>query len=227
MANGPAAVLFDMDGTLVDSEKLWAVALTELADAIGGALSTSARTAIIGTAMTRAVQILHSDLGAEGRRDGAADIAWLEDRVRFLIGVYGVAWRPGARELLDAVRGAGLPTALVTSSARPVTESALRAMGSGYFDVVVTRDDVTRPKPDAQPYLRAAALLGVPAAACVAVEDSAAGVTSAHAAGAAVLAISSGQDLPAGAGIHRRADLVGVGVSYLAGLSSAVSSCRG
>ena len=215
----PAAVLFDMDGTLVDSEKVWYIALSELAAGIGGPLSSAARTAIIGAAMTRAVQILHHDLGAHGR-DAVADIAWLENRVDALIAVEGLTWQPGAQELLTAVRETGLPTALVTSSARRLTETALKTLGAENFDAVVTRDDVTTPKPHPQPYLKAADLLAVPATSCIAIEDSAAGLTSALAAGATVLAVSSGQSLPAGARAHHRADLQGVDVEYLASLLS-------
>lgn len=214
VVTGKWAVLFDMDGTLVDSEKLWFVALGELAATIGGVVSARARTAIIGAAMTRAVDIVHGDLGARGR-DPLADIAWLEERVHGMITERGPAWQPGARELLTTVRDEGVPTALVTSSARRVTEATLRTLGS--FDVVVTRDDVARPKPDPEPYRRAAELLALPTECCVAVEDSAAGVTSARAAGAAVIAVSSGQNLPTMEGVHHRRSLLGVGVADLRG----------
>src|SRR5690349_22828668 len=110
-----------MDGTLVNSEQVWFIALSELAAEIGGTLSPRARTAIIGAAMTRAVAILHHDLGTH-ERDVVADIAWLEHHVHTAISADGLTWQPGAQELLMAVRKAGLPTALVTSSARRLTD---------------------------------------------------------------------------------------------------------
>ena len=76
----PAAVLFDMDGTLIDSEKLWDVALEELAAHYGGRLSTAARRAMVGTSMAETLAILHADIG-QPWRDAAASAAWLERRV--------------------------------------------------------------------------------------------------------------------------------------------------
>jgi HAD superfamily hydrolase (TIGR01509 family) len=209
----PAAVLFDMDGTLVDSEKVWDIALYELAAHAGGTLSDSARLAMIGSAMATTMRILRDDLG-QPDRDEPADVAWLEHRVEELF-ADGLIWRPGALELLRAVRAAGLPTALVTSTGRRLVEVALNTLGRENFDVIVCGDEVSAPKPDPAPYRRAADLLGVKIAECVAIEDSLTGMTSALASGAAVLAVPAELELPPTDGVHLRDTLVGVDPAYL------------
>jgi len=220
-ARQPAAVLFDMDGTLVDSEKVWDIALNELAERAGGRLSAAARQAMIGSNMSRSMLLLREDLG-QPDRDEAADVEWLTDRVFELFGK-GLVWRPGAVELLHAVRAAGLPTALVTSTGRKLVEVALDTLGRENFDVVVCGDEVTSPKPDPEPYVTAAALLGVPIEQCVAIEDSPIGLTSAIASGAAVLAIPAELELPETDGVHLRESLEDVDLDYLATLVSALS----
>ncbi|MFC7642865.1 HAD family hydrolase [Streptosporangium lutulentum] len=112
----------------------------------------------------------------------------------------GVEMMPGAAELLEEVRLAGLPTALVTSSVRPIAEACLESIGRHNFDRVVTGDDVDRTKPDPEPYRTAVRLLGVEAARCVALEDSPNGVTSATAAGCRVVAVPSVLPIPAAPG---------------------------
>jgi HAD superfamily hydrolase (TIGR01509 family) len=209
-------VLFDMDGTLVDSEKVWDIALHELANHAGGQLSPATRRAMIGSNMSRTMRLLREDLG-QPDRDEAADAAWLTDRVFQLFGE-GLVWRPGALELLLGVRAAGLPTALVTSTGRTLVEVALDTLGRENFDVVVCGDEVRMPKPDPEPYRTAAELLGVPIGACVAIEDSPTGMASAVAAGAAVLAVPAELELPETDGVHLRESLEGVDLAYLATL---------
>jgi HAD superfamily hydrolase (TIGR01509 family) len=211
-------VLFDMDGTLVDSEKVWDIALNELAEHAGGELSLPARQAMIGSTMSRTMRLLRDDLG-QPDRDEATDVAWLTDRV-FGLFADGLVWRPGALSLLREVRAAGLPTALVTSTGRKLVEVALDTLGRENFDVVVCGDEVSTPKPDPEPYLTAAALLGVAITACVAIEDSPTGLASARASGAAVLAVPAELELPETDGVHLRESLVGVDLSYLAALFS-------
>ena len=212
----PAAVLFDMDGTLVDSEKVWDIALRELAVRAGGSLSDAARHAMIGNSMATSMRLMREDLGQPDRPE-APDVAWLNARVLDLF-ADGLVWRPGACELLHAVRVAGLPTALVTSTGRALVEVALKTIGPENFDVVVCGDDVTMPKPDPEPYRTAAALLGVRVEDCVAIEDSPTGVASALASGAAVLAVPAELELPPTDGVHLRTSLVGVDPAYLANL---------
>ena len=111
----PAAVLFDMDGTLVDSEKLWDVALQELGRRVRRRRCPAPPAAsMIGTAMAESMRILHDDLG-QPERDPQVSAAWINARILELFRT-GLRWRPGALTLLRAVRAAGIPTALVTSS---------------------------------------------------------------------------------------------------------------
>ncbi|PRY33613.1 HAD superfamily hydrolase (TIGR01509 family) [Pseudosporangium ferrugineum] len=211
-----------MDGTLVDSEKVWDVALHELAAHAGGTLSESARLAMIGSSMATSMRILREDLG-QPDRDEPADVEWLERRVEELF-AEGLVWRPGAMELLRAVRAAGLPTALVTSTGRRLVEVALETLGRENFDVVVCGDEVSAPKPDPAPYRRAAELLGVPVDECVAIEDSPTGMASAVASGAAVLAVPAELELPPTDGVHLRDTLVGVDPAYLATVFARVTT---
>ncbi|GIJ23735.1 phosphoglycolate phosphatase [Micromonospora lutea] len=212
----PAAVLFDMDGTLVDSERLWDVALVELAQRYGGSLSTTARRAIVGTGMADSMRILHDDLG-QPHRDPQASAEWINGRILELFRT-GLQWRPGALALLGAVRQARIPTALVTSSGRALVEIALDTLGRDSFDVVVCGDEVDSAKPHPEPYLTAARLLGVPIDRCVAIEDSATGVASAVAAGAAVLAVPAEVPLPPTDGVHQLESLLSADLELLSGL---------
>ncbi len=217
MADGTlAGVLFDMDGTLVDSEKVWDVGLAELAAFYGGALSTAARQSMVGTSMVESMDILHADL-AQPWRDTAASTTWLEMRVLALF-ADGLIWRPGARELLAAVRAAGVPTALVTATRRPLVEVALQTIGPENFDAVVCGDEVTQTKPHPEPYLAAAALLGAPIGRCVAIEDSPNGIASARAAGAAVLAVPCEVELSDLDGVQVVPSLSDVDVDFLRAL---------
>jgi HAD superfamily hydrolase (TIGR01509 family) len=180
-----AAVLFDMDGTLIESEQLWAVSLQRLATEYGGALTEAARLAMVGTDMPTSMRIFHDDLGRIDA-DHAIGAARLMELTEALFAA-GLPWRPGAQALLASVRAAGIPTALVTSTERRLVKIALDTLGP--FDAVICGDEVGSPKPHPEPYRRAAALLGVDVADCVAIEDSPTGIRSALAAGARVLAV--------------------------------------
>ncbi len=211
-----------MDGTLVDSEKVWDIALNELAERAGGKLSEPARHAMIGGSMADTMRILREDLGQPDRPE-APDVEWLVARVFELFGK-GLVWRPGALDLLRAVRAAGLPTALVTSTGRELVEVAMQTLGRENFDAVVVGDEVKMPKPDPEPYLTAARLLGVAITDCVAVEDSPTGMASAVASGAAVLAVPAELELPPTDGVHLRDTLEGIDPAYLATLLAPVTT---
>ena len=210
-----AAVLFDMDGTLLDSEKIWDVALDDLAAWLGGELSLTARQRMVGSSLARSVAILHADLGVEA--DPESSGAYLTERTAELFGT-DIVWKPGAHDLLEAVHAADVPAALVTSTHRRLTEIALDTIGRRYFGAVVCGDEVPRPKPHPDPYLQAAQLLGVAPARCVAIEDSPLGISSAEAAGCAVLAVPSEVEIVPAPTRTIRASLVGMSVADLAAL---------
>jgi HAD superfamily hydrolase (TIGR01509 family) len=182
-----SAVLIDMDGTLVDTEKLWDVSLRELAARYGGILSDGARAAMIGSAAAQTMLLLQADLEC-GELDLDEGAAWLNARTRQLF-LEGIPWLPGAAELLAALRAEGVPTALVTNTEREMVDVALQTLGAANFDTVVCGDEVAFAKPHAEPYLAAARALGVQPGRCVAIEDSPTGLASARAAGCVLLAI--------------------------------------
>lgn len=194
-----AAVLFDMDGTLVDSEKIWQIGLDELAARHGGVLSVVARASMVGTTTDESMSIFYTDLGLPDVDPGEGAL-WLETRVLDLF-AGGLMWRPGAYELLRSVRDAGIPTALVTATARRIVDVVLATMGSDNFDVVVTHDDVDNGKPHPEPYRTAAAALNVAPERCVAIEDSPTGAASALAAGCVVVVVPAEVDLSALVGV--------------------------
>ncbi|QUQ63322.1 HAD family hydrolase [Kutzneria sp. CA-103260] len=217
----PAAVLFDMDGTLIDSEKVWDVSLADLATHLGGALTPETRAEMIGSNMDRTMVLMFEDLGL------SLEPVAMDEAGRFLtkrteeLFHDGLPWRPGAAELLAAVRAAGVPTALVTSTERALTEIALDTIGRDFFDVTICGDEVDgRNKPLPEPYLKAARLLGVDPADCVAVEDSPTGSASAAAAGCTVLVVPCDVDVPIGPGMVHRETLVGADVPALRALLS-------
>jgi HAD superfamily hydrolase (TIGR01509 family) len=213
------AVLFDMDGTLVETEQLWGVAMAELAERLGGQMSDEARSRTIGTSMPVAMAVLHADLGVtRTEADVAADARWVEERTAQLM-ADGIEWRPGARELVAEVRTAGLATALVTTTPRRLAEIVLGSIRTdlGYdpFDATVCGDEVPARKPDPAPYLLAMTELGVGPGECVVIEDSRAGIAAGLAAGVSVLGVPAEQAVPPAPGLSVCSSLAGIGVPYL------------
>ncbi|MEP6843728.1 MAG: HAD family phosphatase [Pseudolysinimonas sp.] len=188
----PAAVLWDMDGTLVDTEGYWLIAETELVHAWGGQWSVEDGLALVGSSLVRSSRIIASR-GVELEPDEIVQL--LTDRVLDQL-KDDVPWRPGARDLLTALHVAKVPTALVTMSIRRMADHVAAAAGFPAFDVVIAGDEVINGKPDPEPYLRATQALGVDPSDCIAVEDSEFGVASAVASGATTLAVPLHVPLP-------------------------------
>ena len=222
--NALRAVLFDMDGTLIDSEKLWSIALDEVARELGGELSAHTRAAMVGTDLVSSVQLLLDDIGSDAELEVAKRLLVSAAADQF---AGGLEWRPGARELLDAVAAAGLPAALVTSTHRNLVSRALQTIGRERFDVIVCGDDVTHTKPHPEPYLRALAALGVEAGDAVAIEDSPSGSTSARAAGIVALVVPLEVPIEPAPGLIVTDTLSGVTVADLAALLGASSTPGG
>ncbi|NUS45004.1 MAG: HAD family phosphatase [Mycobacteriaceae bacterium] len=204
------AVLWDMDGTILDSERLWDVAVYELAARLGGTLTPQTRQAMIGATAPAALATMFAAFNLDPTPQAFDDARdWLDNRVVAMF-AEEVPWRPGAKDALGLVRDAGLRTALVTNTKRRLTECALDIIGRDFFDVSVCGDEVLRGKPDPQPYLRAAALLGVDPAECVAIEDSPTGAASAEAAGCAVIVVPCEVAVPPGPARVFRSGLEGL-----------------
>ncbi len=182
----PAAVLWDMDGTLVDTEPYWIAGEYELVAEHGGTWSEDHAHAIVGMDLR--------DAAAYISEHGPVDLP-LDDIVnRLLDGVIlrvreRVPWRPGARELLAGLNRAGVPCALVTMSWRRFAEAVVEALPADSFAVVIAGDEVTNGKPHPEPYITAADRLGVATADCVALEDSPTGLRSAVDAGCRVYVV--------------------------------------
>jgi HAD superfamily hydrolase (TIGR01509 family) len=207
-----AAVLFDMDGTLIDSEPLWWVAMDRVARRLGGTMSAEAREATTGMSIPASVEVLLADIGSD--RDPVSTEALLLELTGELF-AEELRWQPGAQELIDKIRSAGLRTALVTNSPRSVVQVALGLLGGHRFDVTVAGDEVTVGKPDPEPYLTAIGKLGLTGAQCLAVEDSPSGTQAAVAAGIAVLVVSAGVPVPEGPGRIFATTLLGATVEEL------------
>jgi HAD superfamily hydrolase (TIGR01509 family) len=188
VTDGLAAVLFDMDGLLVDTEPLWFETETEVMARLGAPWSEEDQQRLLGGSMASTVAYL---LAKAAKPAAPAAVArWMMDGMLSRAAAGRVAVKPGARELLAEVAAAGLPYALVTSSQREFAEAVLA--GAGFrFPVTVCGEDVARTKPDPEPYLLAAKLLGAQPERCVALEDSPNGVASATEAGCAVIAVPS------------------------------------
>ena len=182
----PAAVLWDMDGTLVDTEPYWIASEFELAERHGAWWSREDALALVGRDLIDAAEIIRARMGltlapariVEELLDGV--IARVRETV---------PWRPGARELLEHLRESQVPCALVTMSYERFVAPILEHLPPETFRAIVTGDTVERGKPHPEPYLAAAAALGVMAANCLAIEDSTTGVTSAENAGCRVLVV--------------------------------------
>ncbi|MFQ1002579.1 HAD family hydrolase [Modestobacter sp. SSW1-42] len=214
------AVLFDMDGTLVETEDLWGEAMYALAARRGGTLSAEARERTAGTSMLASMQIIYADLGLDpAAQDIDADARWIEDETAALMTSRGMPWRPGARDLLVAVRAAGLRSALVTTTPRRVATLVLdriaAELGEDLFDVTVCGDEAGLRKPDPAPYLKAMADLGVDPGSSLVVEDSEVGTTAGLAAGVAVLGVPLVQRLQPQPGLTLRPSLQGLTVEDL------------
>ena len=210
-----SAVLWDMDGTLVDSEKLWDVSMDALYARLGGVMTPEVRESTVGGSAESVMTAVYADLGLDPDPLAMAESAdWLHDRTGELFEA-GLPWLPGARELLDALLAEGIPMALVTNTRRTLTEQALKSIGKHYFSATVCGDEVPRAKPFPDPYQRAASLLGFTPEQCLAIEDSVTGTMAAEAAGCPVAVVPNDVEVPTSSRRRHVATLAGLGVAEL------------
>ncbi|ALX66942.1 hypothetical protein AB663_002480 [Microbacterium sp. XT11] len=187
-----------MDGTLVDTEPHWMAAETALVESYGGTWTHEDALQLVGNGLIDSALILQR-AGVDMEAD--AIVSQLTDAVQEALRTQGVPFRPGARELLQDLRRAGIPTALVTMSLRRMALGVVDLIDFDAFDHVVAGDDVAQPKPHPEPYLRAAELLGVDITDAVVIEDSPTGLRAGLSSGAVTLGVPHIVPL-AGLGAH-------------------------
>jgi HAD superfamily hydrolase (TIGR01509 family) len=208
------AVLWDMDGTLVDTEPYWLAAQSEIARQHGLNWTTQDAHATVGQAMPVTATILQERGLALSTEEIINDL--LELVVAKLEG--GIPWLPGAERILAELAAARIPSALVTMAFSPVAARVASAAPIGTFHAVVAGDAVPQGKPHPAPYLAAAELLNVQPSHCVAVEDSVSGTTSAQAAGMEVVVVPGIARPSPGPGRHYVSSLENVTVASLRGI---------
>ncbi len=175
-----------MDGTLVDTEPYWMAAETPLVESYGGTWTHEQALGLVGLGLHDSARILQ-DAGVRMQEDAIVD--HLTSQVMTQLRELGNPFRPGAQELLESLREAGIKTGLVTMSLRRMAETVVAQIPFEAFDVIVAGDDAIRPKPFPDPYLQACEALGVQPSEVVAIEDSPNGLRSAIASGATSLGV--------------------------------------
>lgn len=192
----PAAVLWDMDGTLIDSEPLWHQATSSIARRYGITMTPELYNATVGYSISESLAAVYHAAGVSiCDRDLEADHRDLITEVMALL-TSGLPWRPGAREALKLVSTHQIPMALVTNTVRAVADIALHSMqrdvaNARIFATTVCGDEVRAGKPAPEPYRKAALALGFSPRDCLAIEDSTPGAQSASRAGCTTLIVPS------------------------------------
>ncbi|CUR59974.1 Hydrolase [metagenome] len=210
-----AAVLWDMDGTIVETEPYWIQAEYELAEKYGFEWNEEHAMQLVGSDLIVSAHYIREHTGLDLPPEDI--VRQLLERVIARVRE-SVPWRPGARELLADLVAEGVPCALVTMSYLTFVEPVLNHLPEGTFEAVVTGDAVDQGKPHPEAYLTAAALLGVRPEDCLAIEDSNTGTRSAEAAGCLVLAVPNHVAVEPGERVIFRDSLKGLGRAELAAL---------
>ena len=192
--NLPGALLFDMDGTLIDSDSWWFAAESRVFGRIGFQWSPEQSTEWIGASLLECCQ----HVVASGRLPLAPEAlrAELAATVAQIAASSAITWRPGAYELLELSAQLGIPSALVSSSYESFTRTITRAAPTGTLTGHISGDMVTHAKPHPEGYLRGAQVLGVPPADCVSFEDSEPGMEAAIAAGTHAVYVPFSAEVP-------------------------------
>jgi len=206
----PKAVLWDLDGTIIDSEPYWLISERRLVESFGGEWSEADGLSLVGSGLLNAAAFLNRR-GVDMPLDDivghmVAEVNEMVDRE--------IPWRPGARELIESIREAGIPQVMVTMSYRSSAVAIADALG--VFEDLITGDAVAHPKPHPEPYQLGAAAVGVSATECVALEDSGPGAQSAVAAGCATIAVPLHISLPESPEYTLWQSLVGRDASHIA-----------
>lgn len=209
-AEYPKAVLWDLDGTIIDSEPYWLISEQRLVESFGGEWSEADGLQLVGSGLPNAAAFLQRR-GVDMPIDDivnrmVSEVNEMVDRE--------IPWRPGARELIRSIHDAGIPQVMVTMSYR--SSAIVIADALGVFEDLITGDAVTHPKPHPEPYQLGAAAVGAQARECVAMEDSGPGAESAVAAGCATIAVPMHIPLPESPDYTLWHSLVGRDVTHIA-----------
>jgi HAD superfamily hydrolase (TIGR01509 family) len=205
----PHAVLWDMDGTLVDSEHYWSISQNRLAQSYGAEWTKEDETSVIGSSLYDSSEMIRQKFGIVDRSVQEIIDHLTEEVIQQLRS--SLPWRPGALELLMDLRSAGIKTALVTMSMRRMALAVAESIPFPAFDVVIAGDDVRFGKPHPEPYLLATEKLGVDPSHCIAFEDSIPGLASAAAAGTHAVGVVNMVPLQPGPDRRIISSLVGLG----------------
>lgn len=206
MADLPQAVLWDMDGTLVDTEPYWINAEHDLVGEFGGEWNDDLAHLLVGNPLLVSAQVIRDNSPVTLAPEQIVD-RLLESVIRQMHA--HIPWRPGAAELLNEAVAQGIPNALVTMSYASFAKVMVDELPDGTFSAIITGDAVTHGKPHPEPYLKAAEALGVDPGDCLAVEDSPTGARSAVAAGARTIGVPHIVDVPGDIGAERVDTLAG------------------
>lgn len=209
----PLAVLWDMDGTLVDSEHYWSISQNNLAQVYGAHWSEEDEKGVIGSSLYDSSALIRDKFQIQDKSVQEI-IDHLTDEVIEQLKAR-LPWRPGALELLLELKQAGIKTAMVTMSMRRMALAVAESIPFPAFDVVIAGDDVSYGKPHPEPYLTAAAALGVDPKDCIAFEDSITGLNSAAAAGTHAIGVTNLITLPEGPDRRIISTLVGLSAKNL------------
>ena len=203
----PAAVFWDMDGTLVDTEPYWISAEHAIVEDAGGVWSDEYAHQLVGNDLMVSAEFIRDNSPVD-----LEPVQIIDELLRRVVARVQehVPWRPGAVELLTALGEQGVPSALVTMSWRSLADAVVTSLPPGTFAAVITGDEVEHGKPHPEPYLAAARALGVAVEECVAIEDSPTGVRSAVAAGVPTLAVPHVVPVPVIAGAVQAPSLRGL-----------------
>ena len=213
----PKAVLFDMDGTLIDSEHLWLEAEHLVMAELGGSWSEADQRGCLGGPLERVIEYMLAKVDTDMSFVDAMEL--LLSTMENLLRSTPLQWQPGARSLLDETLSLGIPTALVTASWRRLIDAVEWAidhdLGRRAFTLTIGGDEVVKTKPHPEPYQEAARRLGFDPADCLALEDSPTGTASAVAAGCKVIAIPHIAVIEAKVGLVQIASLEGMQINAL------------
>lgn len=215
----PAAVLWDFDGTLMDTETIWYRVEEDYVFSHGGHLTPGWDLNCVGGTMAQTVSYFREVAGVDVDPDVMAAELWRGCHEALASGP--IPWTRGVRELVDALASAGVPQAIVSNSDRSYLDLVLNRLDPDPFAFVVSGNDVQRPKPDPEPYALACSRFGVDAADVVVIEDSAAGVASGLAAGCSVIVVPTVGEFAPAPRLTVRSALAGLTIE---GLASAMSA---